>query len=41
MEVDMAVDAVLWFILAAAIGFIACGCVCTGGAAEQFPPRHG
>jgi hypothetical protein len=30
-EFDMAVDVTLWIILAAAVGFVYCGCVCTAG----------
>jgi len=31
-EIDMAVDAVLWLILAAMVGLICCGCVFTARA---------
>jgi hypothetical protein len=29
MEDGMAVDVVLWFILAVTMGFLFCGCICT------------
>jgi hypothetical protein len=36
MEDDMVTDAVLWFLLAGMIGFIACGCHYTGHATNRY-----
>jgi hypothetical protein len=40
MEDSMAVDVVLWFILAAAVAWIYCGCVCTARGKRQARLRH-
>ena len=40
MEDDMVTDAVLWFLLAGMIGFIACGCRYTRLTANRFTARH-
>jgi hypothetical protein len=35
MEDAMAVDVMLWVILAAAVGFIWCGCILTAGSSGK------
>jgi hypothetical protein len=40
MEDSMAVDVVLWFILAAMVAWIYCGCVLTAPGKRQARLRH-
>jgi len=40
MEDDMVTDAVLWFLLAGMIGFIACGCHYTRHTADRYRSAH-
>ena len=40
MEDSMAVDVVLWFILAAMVAWIYCGCVFTAPGKRQASLRH-
>jgi len=41
MEDDMAVDVALWFILAGAVAFIYCGCICTAGNKKSLNEHDG
>ena len=37
----MAVDVVLWFILAGTVAFIYCGCICTAGTKKPMNVHDG
>jgi hypothetical protein len=41
MEDSMAVDVVLWFILAAMAVWVTCGCVCTARPQKSAAPSDG
>lgn len=36
----MAVDVILWFILAVALGLLYCGCINTAPGSKPAKPRH-